>query len=186
MFSIRSQFHRSWDWWGLPKYVCNACHLLIHIAAHRRPVADYAASKAALINLNESLRYELDKRCVSMPPSRSPHSDTPGHSRYKTPKIRTTLLLPGHTLTPLFSRMSLPSAAWYKFLVPSLPPHAIAKAVIAALDEEESRTICMPFYSHFVRWVGVLPSYGRDFFQWVRVFFDVVHDRLLMLQLCLC
>ena len=28
-------------------------------------VADYSASKAALISLHESLRYELDKRCVS-------------------------------------------------------------------------------------------------------------------------
>jgi len=111
-------------------------------------ISDYAASKAALVNLHESLRYELDKR-------------------YKTPKIRTTLVLAGHTMTPLFSRMSFPTAEWFKFLVPSLPPHAVAKAIIAALDEQESRTIYLPFFTHFVRWVGILPSYGRDFFQWL-------------------
>ena len=92
---------------------------------------------------------------------------------YKTPKIRTTLVVPGHTMTRLFSRMSLPTAEWYKFLVPSLPPHAIAKAVIAALDEQESRIIYLPVYTHFVRWVGILPSYGRDFFQWVCVRFGL-------------
>ncbi|KAF8591492.1 retinal short-chain dehydrogenase/reductase [Ramaria rubella] len=111
-------------------------------------LSDYTASKAAVIKLHESLRYELDKH-------------------YKAPKIRTTLLLAGHIMTPLFSRMALPSKAWYKFLVPSLPPHAVAKAVIAALDEEESRTIYMPFYAHFVQWINILPTYGRDFFQWL-------------------
>lgn len=111
-------------------------------------ISDYAASKAALVNLHESLRYELDKR-------------------YKTPKIRTTLVLPGHTMTPLFSRMSLPTAAWFKFLAPSLPPHTIAKAIIAALDEQESRTIYLPFFTNFVRLVEILPSFGRDFFQWL-------------------
>ncbi|GJJ07524.1 hypothetical protein Clacol_001726 [Clathrus columnatus] len=111
-------------------------------------MTDYSASKAALNNLHESLRYELDKR-------------------HKTPRIRTTLVLPGHTLTPLFSRMSLPEAFWYKFFVPSLPPHMVTKAIIAALDNQESGTIYMPFYTHFVPMIKVLPSFCRDFFQWV-------------------
>jgi hypothetical protein len=65
--------------------------------------------------------------------------------------------------------MSLPSAPWYKFLIPSLPPHAVAKAVITALDNQQSGTILMPFYVNFVPWVRMLPSYARDFFQWVRL-----------------
>lgn len=111
-------------------------------------MTDYSASKAALVNLSESLRYELDKR-------------------HKTPKIRTTLVLAGHTMTPMFSRMSLPSSSFYKFFTPSLPAYAVAKAVIAAIDEQESRTIFLPFYTHFVRWVTILPSYLRDLFQWM-------------------
>lgn len=110
--------------------------------------ADYCASKAALVSLHESLRYELDHL-------------------YRTPGIRTTLLVAGHILTPMFSTVSLPQSWWYKFLVPSLPPIVIAKAVIAALDEQHSRTIYLPFYANFVPYLSILPSFLRDFGQWV-------------------
>ncbi|TDL29814.1 retinal short-chain dehydrogenase/reductase [Rickenella mellea] len=111
-------------------------------------LTDYAASKAALVSLNDSLRYELDKR-------------------YNAPKIRTTLLLPGYIMTPLFSRVTLPSSWFHRFFAPALQPVAVAKAVIAALDEQESRTIFLPFYTNFVRWTALLPSYLRDYFQWL-------------------
>ncbi|THH12393.1 hypothetical protein EW145_g67 [Phellinidium pouzarii] len=111
-------------------------------------MSDYSASKAALVNLSESLRYELDKR-------------------YNTPSIRTTLVLAGHTMTPLFSKMSLPSSWFHRFFTPSVPPYIIAKTVIAAIDEQESRTIFLPFYTNFVKWVTILPSYIRDLFQWI-------------------
>jgi hypothetical protein len=35
------------------------------------------------------------------------------------------------------------------------------------MDEQESRTIFMPFYTHFVRLTGIMPSWARDFCQWV-------------------
>jgi len=111
-------------------------------------MTDYSASKAAVISLHESLRYELDKR-------------------YKCPKIRTTLIVPGHTLTPLFSTVKLPSWTFYKFLVPSLSPVSVVKAIISALDERHSQTVLMPFYTHFVPYLGILPSFLRDFFQWL-------------------
>jgi len=111
-------------------------------------VADYCASKAAVIGLHESLRYELDHR-------------------YHTPSIRTSLVLPGHTHTPLFSRASLPQSAWFRFLAPSLQPHTVVKSIIAALDENESRTILLPFFTNFVGVVRLLPSWVRDFFQWI-------------------
>jgi len=111
-------------------------------------MTDYNASKAALISLHESLRYELDKR-------------------YRTPKIRTTLVVPGHVTTPLFSHINLPSNTLYKFFVPSIAPVAIIKAVITALDEQHSRTIYLPFYTHFAGWLAVVPSFVRDFAQWL-------------------
>lgn len=63
--------------------------------------------------------------------------------------------------------MSLPTALWYRFLVPSLPPYTVAKSIIAALDNKESVTIYMPFYTHFVPALRLLPSFFRDALQWV-------------------
>ncbi|THH19793.1 hypothetical protein EW146_g1447 [Bondarzewia mesenterica] len=111
-------------------------------------MTDYNASKAAIISLHESLRYELDKR-------------------YNAPRVRTTLLLPGHVLTPLFSTVHLPTSWLYKFFVPSIPPVTIAKAAITALDEQHSQTICLPFYVHFTPLLKLLPSFVRDFAQWL-------------------
>jgi len=111
-------------------------------------MTDYNASKAALISLHESLRYELDHQ-------------------YRTPALRTTLLIAGHILTPLFSTVRLPRSWLYRFFVPSLYPVTVAKAVIAALDEQHSRVIYLPFYAHFAPYLWVMPSFIRDFAQWL-------------------
>ncbi|KAJ8503171.1 hypothetical protein ONZ45_g11094 [Pleurotus djamor] len=111
-------------------------------------MSDYCASKAALTLLHESLRYELDKR-------------------YNCPKIRTTLVTPGHVFTPLFSTTKLPSWPLFKFLAPSLHPITVVKAVIAALDEQHSRTLMLPFYTQFAPYMKIAPSFVRDFFQWL-------------------
>lgn len=117
-------------------------------------VADYAASKAALISLHESLRQELD-------------------TRYKTPLVRTTLLTPGLVQTPMFSgqkplRNSSLLPGWlFDFLIPSLPPHAVVKSIIAALDEQESRDIILPFFANLATWKPVLPYWLQYFGQWV-------------------
>jgi len=110
-------------------------------------MSDYCASKAALISLHESLRYELDKR-------------------YNCPSIRTTLVLPGHINTPLFSKMSLPKSKLHCFLVPSLQPIDVTKAIIASLNDRHSKTIYMPFYSNFIRLLSLMPSFIRDIGQW--------------------
>jgi len=118
-------------------------------------VADYAASKFALRGLHESLRYELD-------------------SVHKTPEIRTTLLAPGYILSPMFSRSGFasrprsPLPHWlHRFLAPPLATHDVVKAVIAALDRHESRDIYIPFFVNATVVIQLLPTWGRDFFQWI-------------------
>ncbi|KAK4683972.1 hypothetical protein P7C73_g6237, partial [Tremellales sp. Uapishka_1] len=114
-------------------------------------MTDYAASKAALVSLHQSLRYELD-------------------NRYKTPSIRTTLLLPSHILTKLFASLRLPTSRFFRFLAPPLQPHVVVKAIISALDAQESRVIRLPFYTEVGRLlgvgVGILPTYVTDAIQW--------------------
>ena len=112
-------------------------------------LADYAASKAALINLHESLRYELDHV-------------------YNAPGVRTTLVIAGHIMTPLFATVRHPASFLYKFFFPSLMPVDVAKSIIAALDEQHSRVLYMPFYAHFVPLLHMFPSFLRDLAQWVR------------------
>jgi len=109
-------------------------------------MADYCASKAALVTLNESLRYELDKI-------------------YNAPGIRTTIVCPGHILTPLFSTIQLPSNPFFQFLVPSIAPVTVVKSIITALDAQQSRTIFLPFYTNMVPAVRMVPSYVRDLVQ---------------------
>ena len=70
-------------------------------------------------------------------------------------------------MTPLFSTVRHPANFFYKFFFPSLAPVDVAKAIIAALDEQHSRVLYMPFYAHFVPLLHVFPSYLRDFAQWV-------------------
>ncbi|KAF8165566.1 retinal short-chain dehydrogenase/reductase [Crassisporium funariophilum] len=111
-------------------------------------MADYCGSKAAVIGLHESLRYELDKK-------------------YNCPKIRTTLICPGHVLTPMFKTVVFPTFPLFKFFCPSVQPVTVVKRIIAALDEQHSQTIMLPFYTNFVPYVGHLPSFLRDLVQWI-------------------
>ncbi|OCF45009.1 hypothetical protein I317_01060 [Kwoniella heveanensis CBS 569] len=118
-------------------------------------MTDYCASKAALISLNQCLRFELD-------------------NRYKTPSIRTTLLLPSFVQTALFSKTHLPDSRIMRFLCPPIQPHVIVKEIISALDARESRVIRLPFYTQAARFmgdgVGLVPSWLRDILQRVSVF----------------
>jgi len=67
----------------------------------RSAIADYAASKAAVISMNSTLRTELDNQLSKM--------DTTSwllkpafFTSYKVPGIRTTLVCPGYVSTSLF------------------------------------------------------------------------------------
>jgi len=111
-------------------------------------MTDYCASKAAVNSLHESLRYELDHL-------------------HKAPTIRTTLVCPGHILTPLFARMAYPKSGWYQFFMPSVAPVEVVKKIIQALDDQHSQTIMMPLYVHLLPLRQLFPSYLKDFTQWV-------------------
>ncbi|KIM46413.1 hypothetical protein M413DRAFT_441506 [Hebeloma cylindrosporum] len=111
-------------------------------------MTDYCASKAAVIGLHESLRYELDKI-------------------YKCPQIRTTLVCPGHVQTSMFSTVTFPNFPAFKFLCPSVQPVTVVKRIIAALDDQHSQTILLPFYTNFIPYIRHLPSFLRDLVQWI-------------------
>ena len=110
-------------------------------------MTDYCASKAASIALNDALRYELDHR-------------------YSCPKIRTTLVCPGVVQTPMFQTVDLPRSWFWRFLFPVVQPITVVKRIIAALDEQHSQAIYLPFYANFAPFVNILPSFLRDFAQW--------------------
>jgi NAD(P)-dependent dehydrogenase (short-subunit alcohol dehydrogenase family) len=109
-------------------------------------MSDYCASKSAVIGLHESLRYELDKR-------------------YKCPQIRTTIVCAGLVLTPMFETVTLPTFPLFSFLCPSIHPVTVVKRVIAALDDQQSQTILLPFYTNFIPYIQHLPSFLRDLVQ---------------------
>jgi hypothetical protein len=49
----------------------------------------------------------------------------------------------------------------------------VVKAIIAALDEQHSQTIYLPFFANFTPLLRVFPSFLRDFAQWVIIFYPL-------------
>jgi short-subunit dehydrogenase len=111
-------------------------------------LSDYCASKAALISLHETLRCELD-------------------ARYNCPNIRTTLVLPGHMQTSMFSTVTHPTSPLYQFFFPSLQPLEVVKKIIASLDDRHSKTIYLPVYATLSPLSSLAPSFVRDLMQWI-------------------
>lgn len=90
---------------------------------------------------------------------------------YKTPAIRTTLLLPGHITTTLFGTINLPQNRFFRFFAPSLQPDTVVKEIISALNDQEGRVVRLPLYTNFARVgsvaAGLVPGWAREFCQWV-------------------
>ena len=139
-------------------------------------IADYNASKAATISLHESLRYELDKRCVHRRPITNRHLTL--RASYHAPQIRTSLVIPGHIQTPLFSTIRLPSNRLFRFCFPSLEPISVVKAIIRVLDSQHSQTIYLPLFANFTPLLRLFPSFLRDFAQWVALFHTASYPSL--------
>lgn len=117
-------------------------------------VSDYAASKAALISLHECLRQELDYR-------------------HHVPLVRTTLLTTGLVQTPMFSgqrplRENAMMPGWlFDFAMPALPPHAVVKEIIKAIDLQESRDIVLPELAKTALLMPILPYWVNYWAKWV-------------------
>jgi hypothetical protein len=90
---------------------------------------------------------------------------------YKTPQIRTTLVLPSHITTSLFSSINMPSRGIWSFVAPPLTPAMVVRAIVEALDADTSTIIRLPFYAQLLRvWgppVGILPKPLVDLVQWL-------------------
>jgi short-subunit dehydrogenase len=103
-------------------------------------LADYCASKAALISFHESLRYELD-------------------TRYNAKQVRTTLVCPGEVDTGLFDGVKTS----FPFITPRLAPLDVVKPIITALDKNEGHIVMTPYYVYLMPLLRFLPSFIQDF-----------------------
>lgn len=105
-------------------------------------LADYVATKHALVGLHESLRFELD-------------------AIHKTPFVRTTLVVPGQLReTNMFSGIQFNQFA--RFVAPPVSASCVADEIVSALEHQESRFIALPFYAKFAPLLRLLPSFLRD------------------------
>ncbi|CAG8770909.1 6630_t:CDS:2, partial [Racocetra persica] len=102
-------------------------------------LADYCASKSALIGFHETLRRELD-------------------SRYDAKNIRTTLVCPGEIKTGMFEGVTVR----LPFFTPSMPALDVVKPIITALDKNEGQDIILPFYVNVLTLLRSLPSFIQD------------------------
>ncbi|KAK1810203.1 hypothetical protein LTR12_015436 [Friedmanniomyces endolithicus] len=101
-------------------------------------LADYTASKAALIALHASLRAELA----------SPTAPEGAE------RIRTVLVTPGQLSTTLFAGVQTPSS----FLGPVVEVVELAGEIVRMVDAGESGEISMPLYARYIEWLHVLPA----------------------------
>ncbi|KAK0333694.1 hypothetical protein LTR91_022487 [Friedmanniomyces endolithicus] len=101
-------------------------------------LADYTASKAALLALHASLRAELG----------SPTAPEGAE------RIRTVLVTPGQLSTTLFAGVQTPSS----FLGPVVEVVELAREIVRMVDAGESGEISMPFYTRYIGWLHVLPA----------------------------
>jgi hypothetical protein len=69
----------------------------------------------------------------------------------------------------MFRTVVLPTFPFFSFLCPSVQPVTVVKKIIAALDDQHSQIILLPFYANFIPYIGHLPSFLRDWVQWVSI-----------------
>ena len=115
------------------------------VLAHFCPasLSDYAASKAALSAMHNSLVMELRQS---------------GHKNVKALLVET-----GQIGTRLFDGLETPS----RFLAPVLETREVAKEIIGKIDAGEGGLLRMPFYAGWVSWHGILPETVQLIVRWI-------------------
>ncbi|KAK7226246.1 hypothetical protein V2G26_014249 [Clonostachys chloroleuca] len=102
-------------------------------------LTDYCGSKAASLALHEGLAAELK-------------------SKYNAPKVRTVVVHPGHTRTPLFEGYNQDTA----FLMPEQQPESIAEAVVKQVMSGRSGSVIVPQTVGMLSPLRAMPEwYGR-------------------------
>jgi all-trans-retinol dehydrogenase (NAD+) len=102
-------------------------------------MTDYAASKVAALSFHEGLTAELK-------------------TRYNAPRVRTAVIIPGHTKTPLFQGYSNDS----RFLVPTLEPQTVAEAIVKQVLTGRSGQVIIPGF-------GSVMAFLRGFPHWMQL-----------------
>ncbi|KAJ5038689.1 uncharacterized protein L3040_006369 [Drepanopeziza brunnea f. sp. 'multigermtubi'] len=99
-------------------------------------MTDYAASKAAAHSFHEGLTAELQ-------------------TRYHAPKVRTVIVNPGYTKTPLFQGYSNDS----KFLAPSLEVETVAEAIVQKVLAGHSGQAILPGFGTALTFLRAMPHW---------------------------
>lgn len=125
----------------LPNMVTNNHGMIVTVSSYASwltipNMVDYGASKAAALAFHEGLTAELT-------------------TRYKTPKIRTVIVHPGHTKTALFTGYDQKT----DFLMPQLEPETIADAVVRQLLTGRSGTVVVPETGTMLASLRMLPDW---------------------------
>lgn len=110
----------------LPDMIANNHGMIVTVSSYASwlcipNMVDYGASKAAALSFHEGLTAELT-------------------TRYKSPKVRTVVVHPGHTRTALFAGYDQKT----DFLMPQLEPESVADAVVKQVLTGRSGQVVIP------------------------------------------
>lgn len=134
------------------KCLCAECIYLVH------RVADYCASKYAVVGFHEALRQEINDMYAKIPnpiqSNQTPHSPL---FRPADHAIRTTLVCPGHIATQMFQglKTTLP------FLTPPLQVHWLANLISDRIHTPMTRAPALLARQRTLKWIWESSGKGR-------------------------
>jgi all-trans-retinol dehydrogenase (NAD+) len=130
--------------------------------------SDYVAAKHGLVGMQESVSVRRTTSPCLLRDSDDKNSIYQLYyemnKMYKTPYVRTSIAMIGHTRTALFDSFNV--GVLGRFMAPSLEPTYVASLVVDAFEAQESRIILTPFANNLLPGIKAFPSFMRDFLQW--------------------